>query len=350
MRQDLENLLDNLLDSMERTEKIYITSHPSADPDSIASLIAISYLLKIAGVRENPIYLNHGNIAATSKKLVELGLSRKLYKLKNRVEGMDSSTLIILDAPTCRRADIDCMLFSRVFIIDHHALGDIDGEYSKESNRFFIYRDEYHTSTTEIAVQILKIYMSRVENLEIPRDIATAILSGIVYDTKALQSASIIALDSTLFLAMHGASVSEALKLIHTDMALDERIARVKGMMRTEAYRSGDTIVCISHVGAHESSLAHLLIVSGCDLAVVLSDRNDHIRISARCSERLCRESIDLEYLLFKKLSEIFKASYGGHRKAGVASIRGENIEIVKGRILNILDNILDNRLRRLHP
>ncbi len=342
----MESHLENIAGIVSGASgEIYVASHPSADPDSISSLIALSQLVKYMGSETQPKFIAVNGVASNAAKLLELGEKSNLYSVIDHTP-QRGDLLVVLDAPDCGRASISCDVYEHIYIIDHHAL---NGDPSRYGRRTHVLRDEYYTSTTEIVVQLLKILGEKIP-VELDRDISTAILAGLLYDTRILQHPSIIALDSAQYLMMHGASIGDALRLIQTEMRLDERIARVKGIMRARAYRVYSYIVCISHVGAHESSLAQLLAAAGCDLAIVLSDKEDHLRISLRCSQNLCRGEVDLESMLLKKLSSIFGARYGGHRRAAVASTPKLPMGEIESRIIAILESFFGADLKPLKP
>ncbi len=347
MRRDLESHLENIAGIISGASgEIYVASHPSADPDSISSLIALSHLVKSIGSETQPKFIAVNGVASNAAKLLEVGEESDLYSVIDYTP-QRGDLLVVLDAPDCGRASISCDVYEHVYIIDHHALNGDPARYG--GGRTHVLRDEYYTSTTEIVVQLLKILGERTP-VELDRGISTAILAGLLYDTRVLQHPSIIALDSAQYLMMHGASIGDALRLIQTEMGLDEKIARVKGIMRARAYRVNGYIVCISHVGAHESSLAQLLAAAGCDLAVVLSDKEDHLRISLRCSQNLCRDEVDLESMLLKKLSSTVGARYGGHRRAAVASTPKLPMGEVESRIISILESFFGSDLKPLKP
>lgn len=200
------------------------------------------------------------------------------------------------------------------------------------------------SSTTELCVIMLE-----EASIDIPSTwLANLLLSGILFDTRGLSMASIASIEAVRFLMMRGARISEALQMIRRPPEISERIARVKAMSRVRAYRAGDIIVCITHVGAYEASAAQILVGAGCDLALVISERGDSMRVVARCSEDLCRDR-DLGEIILSDLTRIYGGGWGGHRQAAVASIKSPGgFEEILGGILRILGVKLGERLRPL--
>jgi nanoRNase/pAp phosphatase (c-di-AMP/oligoRNAs hydrolase) len=249
----------------------------------------------------------------------------------------EEGVLVIVDAPSCGRASIDCTGYEAVYLIDHHIPQEPLG----------IYRgvvEPSASSTTELCVLMLEEV-----SIDIPSSwLANLLLSGILFDTRGLSMASIASIEAVRFLMMRGARISDALQMIRRAPEISERIARVKAMSRVRAYRAGGIIVCITHVGAYEASAAQILIGVGCDLALVISERSDSMRIVARCSEDLCRNR-GLDEIILSDLTRIYGGGWGGHRQAAVASIKSPGgFEEILGRILEILRGKLGERLRPL--
>ncbi|WP_054842178.1 DHH family phosphoesterase [Vulcanisaeta distributa] len=104
------------------------------------------------------------------------------------------------------------------------------------------------------------------------------------------------------------------------EVTFSERMARVKGLLRMRAYRAGEYIICLSNVNAYESSLADVLIKSGCDVALVVSEHDGEMRLFGRCSRRIA-ERVSLAEV-FNDLARYFGGEGGGHATAAALSVK----------------------------
>ena len=310
-----------------------VASHPSADPDSVSSALSIS-LIALRSSGKPACLVTGGGIDLVSKPFFQNMVSRGYIEECPRDVGGVSWVLVLVDTPSCSRSSVDCSMFRDIYIFDHHILpepgagfrGVVEGEAS---------------STTELCVIMLEELSVEVGS----SDVANTILAGILYDTRSLSTASLAAIEATRFLMTWGARIQDALKLIKRPLEISERIARLKSMSRLAAYRSeDDLLICITHVGAYEASSAQVLMGAGCDIALVLSDKDDLLRIVARCSEEACGER-GLGELVLEELARIFGGSWGGHRLAAVASARASLEDVLKA-----IPSILERRLGRLSP
>lgn len=310
-----------------------MASHPSADPDSIASALSIS-LISTRSSGKPACLATGGGLDLVSRPLFQSMVSRGYIEECPESFGGEGWALVLVDTPSCSRSPVDCSSFSKVFIIDHHispeplrgVRGIIEGGAS---------------STTELCALMLEELSLDIGS----SDAANMILAGILYDTRSLSIASLAAIEATRFLMIKGARIQDALRLIKRPPGIDEKIARLKSMTRLTAYRSeGNVLVCITHVGAYEASAAQILMGAGCDLALVLSEKEDLLRIVARCSEEVCRE-VGVGELLLGDLVRIHGGGWGGHRLAAVASIRAGLFDVMKE-----IPYILEKRLGRLSP
>ncbi len=310
-----------------------MASHPSADPDSIASALSIS-LISIRSSGKPACFIAKEGLDLAAKPIFQEMLSKGYIEECPEIFTTKDWILVLVDTPSCSRSRIECGAFEKTYIVDHHisleaqagVRGVIEGEAS---------------SATELCV----IMLEELSIDKIPGDAANMILAGILYDTRALSIASITAIEATRFLVIRGARIQDALKLIRRSLGIDEKIARLKSMARLTAYRSEkDVLVCITHVGAYEASAAQILMGAGCDLALVLSEKEDLVRIVARCSEELCREK-GLGELVLEDLTKIHQGGWGGHKLAAAASLKTRLNDLIKE-----IPQILERKIGKLSP
>lgn len=306
-----------------RRAGVAIASHPSADPDSVSSAISISTLLEQAS-GSRPCVMLGGGLNRPGKKIFAMAEEAGVLSRCPEPAGPGEQILVLLDAPSCSRASIDCTGFSKIFVLDHH-------ESSGGGGGFEGVIEPSASSTAELCTMMMEELGARPPSSRV----ANMILAGILYDTRSLQLASLAAVEATRYLMIHGAGVQEALKILRDEIPVDEKIARLKALRRARFYRLGDRFVCITSVGAYEASAAQLLTASGCDMAVVISRGEELTRVVARCSEDLCG-SRGLGWYLFDELTASLGGSWGGHALAAVASLGAGPGDLV-GAIVEIL-------------
>lgn len=310
--------------------RIYITSHPSADLDSIASAVALSYLLR--SISENLsgdkiCYLSIGGVDSLARRILEIASSRGILRECREISG--EGVLFIVDAQSCERCGIDCSLFKRIFIIDHHITSE---DMRSDNERFYYLLDPGSSSTTEIITRILLIRGI------LPRDqeILDIILSAILYDTNLLESVGVDTESIVREIMREGGSLHRSLKLLKRDLRYDEKIARIKALMRLKAFETREgIIICISRLRAHEGASAGLLMSAGCDISLIISERKEEIWVISRCGSLCDKKGID--EILLRDLVSRLGGSWGGHSKAAMARISISNLNTVESEILRIL-------------
>jgi len=320
---DLYDLIKKFIDQ-SILRRVDIISHPSADIDSIASAIALSLVIRSVS---NPeiCYLAPPGLDPVAKRVMTYIEGKGLLKLCNDFAG---EILFIVDASSCSRVDAPCDKYQYVVVIDHHSIVSVD-----ERNINVI--DPSSTSSTEI---ILKIFRSN--NIVInDTDLLDIFLSAILYETGLLTNYTEDTNENIKWLIEQGASLSKALQVIRRDLRYDEKIARLKGLARIRVYRTYDRkIICLTHISAHESLVASQMISAGCDLAIVVADKDHEKWIVARCNENICSDK-NLGEIFINDIINRYNGSWGGHDKAAVAKIpmKKLDIEALFIEILNIL-------------
>src|SRR3989344_9655213 len=150
-------------------KNVLLLGHKNADPDSVSSVIALSYGLKELGIKTRC-----GVIEGASK------LAQKILdELNESVEidpELNVDLIVLLDMSTeGQMSDFYKKIISsktKKMIIDHHAIHD----YTMKADFSFI--DEKATSTAGLVYDLLKEL-----KVEITSDIAKTILLGIVAET-----------------------------------------------------------------------------------------------------------------------------------------------------------------------
>jgi len=318
LKNCLENIVIKLVNEIIYSRNIVITSHRNADPDAVSSAIVLSRFIRTI-THKKPYIIFPEGINEVSKKIIkELNLSNYVYDLDFLLKTIlrhSDPLYIIVDTSNSGQLGIlkDLVLNSEYILIDHHRPGDLlDGAIISFIN-------PHIRSTSELVYNIIYRYYT-FEALD-----AVLLLVGILYDTRRFLLAS----PNTLWVAgdllkIEGVDYRLVLDLLHVEMDISERIARLKAAQRLNFKRIGKYIIAYTHVGAFESSVARSIIDLGADIAIVASS-NKEVRIVARAKQSFYEElGISLGRDIMPKIGEFLRGSGGGHDTAAVASGTGD--------------------------
>lgn len=162
--------IDELLKSARR---VLIASHKKPDPDAVSSILTLHYVFKKQNLESFP-YLPD----CPPKNLSFLP---GFFEIQTEVNSFEPDILFCLDYGDFKRLQLPENILANQFLpiitIDHHLAGDQRGEVK-------IIRPEF-SSTAEIIYHWLKY-----KNIEIDKEIATCLLTGIFSDSGGFCHAS----------------------------------------------------------------------------------------------------------------------------------------------------------------
>ncbi len=337
----LKELLNN---SQEPT---LIITHRNADLDGFVSTILIYRYLRSIGLSKIIISIPEG-----ISKSVKDFLTKMKMKHYDEFYIDDFNKLVIRDFDTLIIVDVSSIVqignftnvlnrVKRVLWIDHHSIRS-DNIGVKDLH---IVADKYATSTCEI------IYREIPELVDIvDRDLAILSIAAILIDSRRFSKANATTFEilSNLLKKFDIEFENIVNALFSRELPFDEKMARIKGIMRMEAYRFDNNILCISHVSAHEASLARVLLDAGCDIAVVVSEHDEEFRIIARTK----LNNISMAELC-RKISTVFNGQGGGHDKAGAAAIpKSQDVWMRKimRSVVQTISEMVGIKLRKVRP
>jgi len=151
---------------LKRVKRILIASHQNPDPDAVASVLALHYVFQKRNLETFPYLPN--------QPASNLSFLPGFFEIKTKIDSFDPQALFCLDYGDFQRLRLpehilqkqDCSLVT----IDHHLAGDQRGEIK--------ILEPAYSSTSEILYHWLKY-----ENIEINKDLATLLLTGIFSDS-----------------------------------------------------------------------------------------------------------------------------------------------------------------------
>ena len=166
--------LDEILVEIKKSDNIAIMAHEAPDGDSIGSSLAMCLALKDMG--KNAVVLMKDDFPENFSYLP----GRQYIKDEAEIENYDMS--IILDCPNIKRINnefIEVFENSKVTVqIDHHNKNDMFADYNVVNH--------VSPATAQILVSSFQ-YL----NIEITKDIATCLLTGVITDTNGFRNSNV---------------------------------------------------------------------------------------------------------------------------------------------------------------
>lgn len=288
-------------------KKIAIVGHRNADPDAVCSMYAFSHFLK-------KLYsdIEISLIAEDINKVSEQIITKLNFDIEASLP-FKPDIIILIDANNLIQIGKIKDFIPKnipIIIIDHH----IPHPETNKISQFKII-DENATSTSEIIYKIFKEI-----DLEIEPKIALSLLMGILYDTRRFTLISNETFAVVIDLLRAGANYGKALELLRTTMDKSEKIARLKAAQRATLHKVRDWIIVTSHVSTYEASACRAFIDLGADVAFVVAEKDNEVRISARAAQEFYEKtSINLAKIM-EKVGKVIGGVGGGHATAAGAN------------------------------
>jgi len=312
--------------------------HRNADPDAVASAYAISYLIKhLTSGRVLTLLIVPEGLEALSKKMIEALNLKKYVDSEHSSDFMECAHQVVIDTASASQLGMYSSILRDYLLIDHHEVNTL-----VESAQIALYNPKKRSSS-EIVFELMDHLLSK-SGCRVPSEILTALICGILYDTKYLRLANDMTFEVMAKLIRLGGDYETALSILSSKKELDypERIARIKGAMRAGLYKVGDLIMVITCIGAYESSVLKLLLDAGADIAIAIASRKKQgtriiIRTTNEVVERL---GFPLAAELARELGKSMKGSGGGH-----ASAAGVYVEEFKPELfIKVLTRFFESR------
>ncbi len=322
-----------LREIMETRDNIMIMGHPIADVDSFGA--AIGVFCAAREIQKNAkIVLN--TVTSSLRPLVEYFTVENGYPegmfitSEEAIKLADSNTLVIV-VDTNRPSYTDCPqlleISNSVVVFDHHRQGS-----EQVLNPMLSYIEPYASSACEMIAEVLQYF---TEKVNLKANEADCIYAGILIDTNNyMTKTGVRTFEAAAYLRRCGAEVTRVRKLLREDMSAYK--ARAEIIRHAQVYRDWFAIsICEAGklesptvVGAKASN--ELLNIVGIKASFVLTEYQNKIYVSSRSIDE-----IDVQ-LIMERLGG------GGHTNVAGAQIEGESVEMVKARIQNIIDEMIE--------
>lgn len=320
-----------LAELMKDSGQIYVMGHKLSDLDCIGSAAGVCCIARKLG-KSARIVVDPENNA--SHKLIDMLKATAEYKdafisPEEAIVKADARTfLVIVDTNRPEQVESRSLLeaCNRVAVIDHHRRAA-----SYIQNAALTFHEPYASSVCELMSELLQ---ELVEQEDISRAEAEAVLSGIVLDTKNFTiRTGERTFDAAAFLRRVGADTSDVKKLLQNDMA--HTVAKYSILQSARLYRDQVAIAVPEteqdRVVAAQAA-DELLNVSGVGASIVAyPTASGGVVVSARSIG-----DINVQ-LLLEKLGG------GGNKSAAGAQIENMSIRDAVNSICASIDEYLDS-------
>ncbi len=292
--------MDEILEFLSSLEgkKILLLTHHNADVDALCSAWVLKNFLR----RKNSVKIasceslakQTRNILTLINEEIEIDPDCSAYEL-----------VFVLDTSSKEQIKTAKNLEKIHLLIDHHEKGDLRAEMEIV--------DSNAKATCILVYRILKALGYNFSELE-----RKLLVAGIVADTAHLRFAN-REVFSTLAELVSGFEFRDVLKLLTIEEDLSDKIATLKAAKRMDVFKFGELIVVFSRLGSHEAVASRNLLKIGADIAIVITKKENELRISSRGKEKILEYGVNLA-VLFEKVGKFIHGSGGGHDLAGSAN------------------------------
>ena len=313
--------LDNILEEINKAEKIVILTHENPDGDAIGSGLAMYHALKAYGKKPDIIVPEHSRTFNCLPGIEEV-------KTESNIEHYDLA--ISLDCATIKMLNgfADYFENARVKVcIDHHSTNTMFGDYN--------YVNPAAPACSQILLVILEYF-----GIEISKEIGTCILAGIITDTGGFKYQGVTAetFEFVAWLLNKGVNVSK----------LYRQVLEVKTKANFELHR-----LASNRIEFLENGKVAYTYITAEDEKSVNAESGDHegiveigrsvegveVSIFVRETEKGCKISLrSNEYVNVADACIVFGG--GGHARAAGCTIQG-SVEQAKEKILKEVIRLL---------
>lgn len=323
-----------LRDFVLECEKVMIMGHQNPDMDAIGAAIGVQKIAEVNG-KEGYIVLDPSDINHDVQKLMEEvenhdHLWSQFMTPEEAEEQITPQTLLIIVDTHKPSMVIEPALLDRVeriIVLDHHRRGE---EFIKDP--VLVYMEPYASSTAELVTELLEY---QPKQLKMDRLEATALLAGIIVDTKSFAvRTGARTFDAASFLRSNGADTTLVQKLLKED--LEQYVKRAKLVESAEYYRDGLAIA----VAEEEETYSQIIIAQAADTLLNMKDVVASFVISKRKDGMISISARSLGDFNVQLIME--KLNGGGHLSNAAAQLEEVTIEEAKKRLQEAIDDYVE--------
>lgn len=327
-----------LQELMSQSDDIFVMGHARPDMDSIGACLGIRRIAKMNG-KQCWLVLDTDNLHSDIQRLLDEidnypDIKESIISPEEALQKATKKSLLLmldLSKPSISMSpELYDQLKNRVIIIDHHSRGE---EFPE--NPMLVYIEPYASSTCELITEMFE-YQSRYSDDPINKLEATAMLTGIIIDTKSFSlRTGTRTFDAASYLRSVGADSQMSQHFMKENV--QSFLQRNHLIDRVEFVGNGNAVVVGENDRAYDPVTAaqaanSLLTVSGVQASYVVTHRSeDIIGISAR-SNGETNVQIIME-----------KMGGGGHLSNAATQIEDRDILDVRKQLLDLIAQTEEN-------
>ncbi|PAY32412.1 hypothetical protein A8C35_01885 [Ligilactobacillus salivarius] len=327
-----------LQELMSQSDDIFVMGHARPDMDSIGACLGIRRIAKMNG-KQCRLVLDTDNLHSDIQRLLDEidnypDIKESIISPEEALQKATKKSLLLmldLSKPSISMSpELYDQLKNRVIIIDHHRRGE---EFPE--NPMLVYIEPYASSTCELITEMFE-YQSRYSDDPINKLEATAMLTGIIIDTKSFSlRTGTRTFDAASYLRSVGADSQMSQHFMKENV--QSFLQRNHLIDRVEFVGNGNAVVVGENDRAYDPVTAaqaadSLLTVSGVQASYVVTHRSeDIIGISAR-SNGETNVQIIME-----------KMGGGGHLSNAATQIEDRDILDVRKQLLDLIAQTEEN-------
>ncbi len=325
MPEHYREAIERLYHFIVTHDHFLLSGHINADGDAIAAVIAVHLFLKKLGKSSVMIFTDEH----LDQRFDFLKSFKDIKSFKHLTHFPKIESAIILDVPGYGRLGAVKELLppkEHVARIDHHPQEDVMGAVE--------WVDEKASSTTAMVYEVIKRF-----DVEIDPDLATALFTGVVYDTGRFSFSNTTARD--FYIASQvvdkGAKPAEIINTIFFENSIEALRMIGKGLHTMESYLDGAvTVIYLDYEDMQKSNPHEIeeltnysVAVRGGKVGLFIREIKPHYhKISLRS-----KSHVDVN-----KVAKAFNG--GGHARAAGCRIEGSKDEVIR-KLLSELQNHL---------
>ncbi len=321
----------NISSVIKRYNKVLIMGHKFSDYDSVGSSVGLAYLAKINGVDAKVVVDEKQSLAKPLLSYLKANDFNSFIDVNDAERVCDSKTLVIItDTHISNLVESKEILekAGNKIVLDHHRR---TADYIDDAEIF--YHMPLSSSACEMVSELIQYSVSQPE---VPFSIATALLSGIVLDTKyyVLKTSS-RTFEAAAYLKQNNANTVEVKKFFSTNQEqrndeneIIKNAILYKNCMISIVEKKIENLRVITAKAADD-----MLYISGVKASFVISVIGDgRVNISARS---LGEENVQL-------IAEALGG--GGHSTMAAMQLEVASLEEAFEKLKNAIDDYYENK------
>lgn len=323
-----------LQDLIQESDQVFIMGHKNPDMDAIGASMGVRKMVEKNKVNGYIIVNFHELNGSVSRLLHEIEKSQEIYEnfiTPEEAQGMmtEKSLLVVVDThkPSLVINEQLLNMCDKVVIIDHHRRGE-----DFITNPTLVYMEPYASSTSELVTELLEYQpeTNKISKLE-----ATALLSGIIVDTKSFTlRTGARTFEAASYLRTYGADTILVQRLLKEDV--NTYIERSKIIQTVEFVFPGMAIA----QGEENRFYDTVLIAQTADILLAMKDVSASFVIAHRSDGLIGISARSLGETNVQLIME--KLGGGGHLTNAACQMEAETIseaqQLLKKAIIEVYE------------